>query len=226
MIRAPQKLLAIALFSATASVSAAGFEQDNLSVGAQIGMLGYGLNAEYQFTDQFSGRAEVNTYSRTLNKTESDVDYKFKAKLNTFGLLANYQPFNNGFHVTGGIYHNGNKLTGSGQYIGTQNLVIGDVSYAGTELASVDTKIDFNSIAPYLGAGYKANFGAISVGFDVGVLFQGTPDVSLTVVPTATLVGSVAALQTEVDKEIAELKDDLKDFKYLPVVKVTFSYEF
>lgn len=229
MITASRKLLSIAIFLAASSASAAGFKQDNLSVGAQVGMLGYGLSAEYQFTEQISGRAEFNNYSKTLNKNESDIDYKFKAKLNTFGLLANYQPFNNGFHLTSGVYHNANKLAGSGQYSGSDSLVIGDTTYSGTQLASVDTKVDFNSISSYLGAGYKTNFGVVSVGFDLGVLFQGAPDVSLNVVPSAALLaipGAVARLQTEVNKEIVELEDDLKDFKYLPVAKLTVSYEF
>lgn len=54
-------------------------------------------------------------------------------------------------------------------------------------------------------------------------MFQGTPKVSLN--PTGTIT-SDPTFQQNLNDEVAKLTDDIKDFRYYPIVSLGLAYKF
>jgi hypothetical protein len=106
--------------------------------------------------------------------------------------------------------------------------VINGQSYPSSQIGSLNGKIDFPSVAPYLGIGFgaapKAGRG-MSFSFDLGMLYQREPNVALTVVCGPT-VPDCNQLQRDVAAEQVSLQNDLKDFKFYPVVSFGIGYRF
>ena len=68
--------------------------------------------------------------------------------------------------------------------------------------------------------GDKDNWGFC---FDLGLVYSGSPEASLNVVPTA---GMTAALAADVKKEEADLQESLDDFELWPVMSAGLVYQF
>jgi hypothetical protein len=115
--------------------------------------------------------------------------------------------------------YNGNKV---GLSTPTTNLTINNNPYT----ASLDGQVDFKKYVPYAGIGYGRPVGrGLSLTFDLGVVFQGTP--------TATLNGTcspapacTATFQSDLKAQEASLNDAIKNFRYYPVVALGLAYTF
>ena len=114
----------------TASLSVSAVENTStsvgdLSIGVHAGLMGPGLNLGYKIDNQWDLKAEFNKYDYNHTGTESDIKYDFDMKLQSVGVLVNYRPFESGFRLTGGVFHNGNELSGNATYAGGDTLNIG-----------------------------------------------------------------------------------------------------
>lgn len=222
--------LAVALALGSTMVSAESSQpayQDRLTVGVQAGTLGLGIQVGYALTDRWSVKGVYNHYDYDYTSVENDIDYRFDLGLRNAGLLASYKPFDNGFRVTGGIYHNGNEVDGRARYSGSDTLTIGNTVYSGTDIDRLDADISFNKIAPYLGVGYTKQISRVELNADLGVLYQGSAKVGLRATPNASLdAAQREQLRQEVERERRDLQNDLDDFKYYPVATVGVSYRF
>jgi hypothetical protein len=90
--------------------------------------------------------------------------------------------------------------------------------------------VDFGGTAPFLGLGYNNTFrtaGRIGFKAVLGVAFGEDPTVDLQRTGGEPLP---AAIRTQFDQELrneeAELQEDAKDLKTLPVVQVGLTYRF
>jgi hypothetical protein len=140
-------------------------------------------------------------------------------------LLLDLHPFNGGFRVTSGIFINNNEVTGSAQPSGS-TIDIGGSTYNVSDIGTLDAKIDFRTIAPYLGIGWGNAVGKnsrLTISIDAGVMFQGTPNVSL---HPSKDTSAIPGFNESLDKETADLKDDVKDLRYYPVVSLGLAYKF
>ena len=63
----------------------------------------------------------------------------------------------------------------------TQDVTIGDETFAAADVGTLEGDATYRTFAPYLGLGYGATLlkGALTVGFDLGVMYQGAADVEL-----------------------------------------------
>jgi hypothetical protein len=67
----------------------------------------------------------------------------------------------------------------------------------------------------------------LTFSFDLGVLYQGEPNVGLTAVcGPAVLPAQCTQLQNDVAAEQASLQEDLSDYKFYPVVSFGIGYRF
>ena len=193
----------------------------------KAGTLGAGLDVSKGISEKLAVRLQANALNYDHDTTKSDVDYKGELELRSAGVLLDWHPFSGVFRVSGGAYWNGNKATVAGQPTGG-TYVINGVTYASGDIGSLNGKIDFPSVAPYLGIGFgsapKAGHG-MTFSFDLGVLYQRKPNVALTVVCGPT-VPSCTNLQNDVAAEQVSLQDDLKDFKFYPVASFGIGYRF
>ncbi|RXK87974.1 hypothetical protein EST62_05540 [Chlorobaculum sp. 24CR] len=215
-------LLAIGMSAPSAAFAGAG----DIALGVKGGTTGIGGEVTVGVIDKLNFRTGYNFFNYDGNATESGIDYDYKLKLRTLPLLLDLHPFSSGFRVTSGIFINNNEVTGTATAQGSYD--IGGTTYNAADIGSLDAKIDFRKTAPYLGIGWGNAVGKnsrLTIAFDAGVMFQGTPKVSLT--PRDVQAGvDTALLQKNIDKEIADVKDDIDNLKYYPIISLGLAYKF
>lgn len=189
------------------------------AVTAKLGTLGLGVEGTFGLTEQFNARLGLNKFDFDRTETIDDIEYELDLEWQSVSLLADWHPFGNSFRFTAGLMSNGNELSGSSS---SDSLTIGNTTYPGVGL---DAKLDFDSTAPYLGVGWGNALSADKGwGFnvDVGVMFQGSGDVTLT--PTGA--GASLVDPADIAAEEQDFEDDIKDYKYYPVFSFGVSYKF
>ena len=195
----------------------------------KAGTLGAGLDVSKGISETLALRLQANAYSYDEDITESDVEYSADLDLRSAGVLLDWHLFSGAFRVSAGAYWNGNETTVTGKPTGA-SYVINGTTYTSAQIGSLNGQIDFPSVAPYLGIGFgsapKAGRG-MSFSFDLGVLYQREPNVGLTAVCGVGLpAGTCTQLQNDVAAEQVSLQDELKDFKFYPVVSFGLGYRF
>lgn len=201
------------------------------TVVGKVGTLGGGLEYVYPFNTKLALGVGINGLSYDDSIEESDIDYDATLDMQTFSLIGDYHPFANGFRMSAGIMQNGNEFSLIGTPTGSETVTIGDSSreYTADEIGSLESLIGFKSTAPYLGIGWgKAPASGKGWGFDadLGVLFQGSPEVSLTATCGDLSEADCDTLQEEVENEEESLRSDSDDLEYFPVISIGASYTF
>jgi len=192
------------------------------SVGVRAGTLGLGIEVSYPISQRFGVRINADSYkfSRTLN--QDGIDYDAKATLKTASLLADWYPFANNFRISAGPVYNGNKVA-----LSTPNTTVNIGDNSTQYQASLDGEVTFKKYVPYAGIGYGRPIGTgLSLTFDLGVVFQGTPTATLTGTCTSTPPSACNTFQSDLKAQEASLNDAIKDFRYYPVVALGLAYTF
>lgn len=200
-------------------------DQGDVSLALKGGTLGIGGEAGIALTDDFVLRGGVNYLKFNFDSTISDIDYTMEPEFKNGSLLLDWHPFSGAFRLTGGLYVNGNEINVDGTY--RRDLLPAEFQqYAG--LVRVRGTVDFNSIAPYAGLGWNSNHGQKGWGFafDVGVLFQGSPNVSDLHVEAPLDINGYPEVVRFLDEQKKAIEDDLDPFQYYPVASLTLSYNF
>lgn len=178
-------------------------------VGARIGTTGVGGDVAWSIAPTLSARLGYSALSWSKDVSTDTVRYDGKLKLSNLSGLLDFHPLGP-FRLTGGLVANDNKYDLRAERPGG--------SLEGTVKAGRRT-------APYLGIGY-GNVAGLGVNFyaDLGLIFQGSPKATL----TANCAPSTActALQNEAAAEQARLEDELKRFKYYPVLNIGITIGF
>ncbi|TWB46091.1 hypothetical protein [Nitrospirillum pindoramense] len=194
-----------------------------LSAGPVVSTLGLGAEVGARFDDHFGLRLNANGFAFTANHTVRDVRYDGDATLESFGLLADLHPFGGGWRVTAGARLNLNAIDLKGTPQNATYTIHG-MTYTASDVGSLNGKIGFNRFAPYVGVGYE---GAVAnhwrFGVDLGAMYHGTPRVSL---DASGPVTTTPDFQSRLDAERQELRDDVKDYSWYPVLSLTMKYAF
>ena len=195
-----------------------------LAVGAKGGTLGGGLEGTVKVHDQFNTRIGVSGFNFDYDGTEDDVEYDFELKFFTVSAIVDWFPFSNNFRLSTGFMFNGNEITASAK--GAADYTLGDVTYTSGQVGTLNGSIDFNELAPYLGIGYGNPFGSDGnwmLTLDLGVLFQGSPDVNLS---ADGLLANDSTFLSDLQREEDNLEDDISAFKFYPVIALGVTYKF
>ncbi|GJD18754.1 hypothetical protein RIVM261_037100 [Rivularia sp. IAM M-261] len=198
----------------------------------EIGTLGVGASVTKSLTPNLNARVGVNAASISVGgyqKRRNEVTYDANLDLLNVSTLVDYHPFqNSGFRVSGGLVFNDNKVEGRGRIRDKVEFEYNNNRYTTKDISSVKGKVSFpNNIAPYLGIGWgnavkPGNRWGFSA--NLGVIFAGAPQVSL----DADIVNE--SLREQINRDLRveerELEDDIKGFKFYPVVSVGVSYQF
>jgi len=200
------------------------------AVGLKVGTLGLGLDLSHSLTDKLNIRLNINGASYSDSSTEEGIDYDYDVDLLTAGLLLDYYPMGNEFRVSAGAYYNANEFALNAQ-ANNGTYTIGGNTYDARGVALNGT-IDFDEFAPYIGIGWGNSTKQAGWGFsvDVGVMYQGEPNVDLTSTCDPTQVaggtGTCATITADVNTEEADLINELSDYKIYPVVSFGVTYTF
>ncbi|MEI7707242.1 MAG: hypothetical protein WCI90_03155 [Chlorobium sp.] len=200
----------------------------DIAIGAKASTLGFGGEVTVGLTPNFNARAGYNGYNYSGSTSQNQINYDYKLSLGSYPVLLDWYPFeHSGFRLSPGVIFNNNKVTATGTTTVVGTYTIGGTTYSTATIGSLTGGIDFNKTVPYLGLGWGNAVGknsGLSFVFDLGVMFQGTPNVSLAA--TNPVIQADPTFQTNLNKEIADLKDKTDKFKYYPVVSIGLAYAF
>jgi hypothetical protein len=211
----------------------AGPARAELGVAATAGTLGVGAEVTFGGSGQVQGRLGVHGYDYSDRREASDIEYDADANLRTVTGFLDWHPGGRGFRLTGGLVYNGTDVTGRSLPPASGSYDIGGVPVPVSILGTLDADVEWKSIVPYAGLGWGRAPGSGSgfgVTLDVGVLFQGEGDVTLTPrIPAGSPLNDPLArqaFQILLDREERDLQEDVDDYDLYPVVSLGVSYRF
>jgi hypothetical protein len=237
MPRAPRRplrrarLAAAAFLAFGAGIAGAARAQTSLSLTA--GSLGGGIELTQSFLPILDGRLGLHAGSLSQTRKIADVTYDATAKARTGTALLDLHPLAGGFRLTGGLVYNDSRIEGTSLPPPGGVFVIGDVPVPASQLGHLEGRVEFQKVDPYLGLGWGgplAARGRLAFSFDLGVFYQGSPRVTLTPVlaPGSPLNDPTARqlLALAVAEEERRAEEELKSYKYYPVLSVGLAYRF
>jgi len=210
--------------------------------GVHGGTLGLGATAAYRFAERFALRGTYNRFDFDFDKTKSGNEYDGDLGLESYGLMLDFHPFNNGFRLTAGAYVNDNALAATAE---ASALDVGGNTYSG----ALNANLGFKDFAPYFGIGWSGGFGKSGLGLtlDAGALVQGAGrlsadgrlaaaglvqcNVSVSRQGMVTIASGCpevvsSMLASDLEAEHEDLRDSLDDYKLYPVVVLGLIYRF
>lgn len=220
-----------------------GYGQDSgtFGIGVKVSTLGAGAEAAVRVTHHTNVRAGFNAieYSRGFNK--DGVAYKGQLNFKTFEAHYDIFPFAGGFHISPGVLvYAVDPITGTGSVPPGQSFSLGGVSYISDPANPVtgNGKITFNRASPSVTVGFgnlvsRKEGHHISVPFEAGIVFQGSPKASLALTgsacdPTLLFCQSVSnpTIQSNVVAEQNKVNNSMSFFKVYPIISVGIGYKF
>jgi len=204
------------------STGVAQAEDSNFGIGIKAGTLGIGLEARWDALPIVDFRLGANSYELDADDSYSGIDYEGTLDLETYYLTANFNFPLSPFRITAGVFSNGNELNMTSAVAG--NFMIGGDPYTAAQVGTLTTNTSFESTAPYVGIGLDFElFGKAGLNFDLGMLWQDEPLVTL---EANGLLANDPFFQASLAAEQQDLTDDLSDFKAYPVISLAFVYNF
>lgn len=217
------------LFSLVAMAVIAGFAksaaaQGGLAIGAKVGTLGPGVELSGYLVENLNIRGGFNYLPYSYEFEDGGINYDADLTMQSGLILLDWHMFGNNFRLSAGLTINDNMLEGTGTT--TEPEEIGDNLYTPAELGTIKGKATFDQLAPYVGIGYGnavADDVSLSFIFDLGVIFQGTPDIELTADGT---MANDPQLQADLKEQEKEFQDEADVFKIYPVLSFGIAYYF
>ena len=221
----------VGFFAALLTAGAASAtDMGDMGVSAEVGTTGAGAHFSVPLQQNLNARFGFGYLTYTHDGSTTDMDYRFKLKLQTIDALLDYYPItNSGFRITGGVVLNGNKVTANAKPNSSGTYTINGNTYSASDAGDIDGKIDFRNVAPYVGIGWG---NAVSTnegwGFtsDIGVIYQGSAKSSLTNSGCTAGAAVCDQLASDLRVENDNLNDKGDDLKLYPVVRVGVNYRF
>jgi opacity protein-like surface antigen len=195
-----------------------------VAVTAQAGTLGAGgslyLALPYHADVRFGG----NYFSLSHALNSGGVHYDGTVRLQSFTLLADWHPFHGVFRLTGGVAYNDNRFSLTATPAAGKGYTIHGHPYTVKQVGSLTGVVTFNRANPYFGIGLGNPFrgGHWTFGLDLGMLYQGTPKVSLNA--TGAIAGS--NLAKDVLAAADQVRSDVHKYKWYPVAMFSVGYRF
>jgi len=192
------------------------------SVKLNLGSQGIGGEFTYGVAKKVALRLGVNVIPVSVNDAFEFADFnstsKVSAKFTNIHLLADYTPFKSApaFRLVGGVAYFA-RAKGSMYVQPKDNYTYGDIVLNEEQMGYLNMDIDWKGIAPYAGIGLfrvmpKRRF---NVNLDLGTYYLKQPDIKI--VGTGILKGN--------NSQEGQLEENVKDYRWLPVIQLNFSYK-
>ena len=198
------------------------------AAGVSVSTLGWGVELAATLGSRFGLRLGAHQGSVDRDFTEDGVDYEGDLELESASLLLDWHPTGGAFRLSGGAIVNRNEIVARAS-ADDLLLEIGDVVIPASQVASLRGTASFDSHSPYLGIGASTHFGrerGWGFLFDLGVVFQGSPEVDL----EGSLIPELATLeplfQTQLRIEEENLEREIDEYDLYPVISLGVSFSF
>lgn len=199
-------------------------QANGIGIGAKAGTLGAGVEASVSLVPSLNLRLGANGFTYDFSDTLDEIRYDAELELDTQSLILDWHPLGGSFRVSAGLVRNGNEASLSG--VATTGATIGDTFYSPADIGQISGAVTFDSTASYLGIGWGNAVGKnkrFGFSVDLGVLFQNSPDVTLS---TNGLLANDPGFQADLRQEEANIEADVEDFEAYPVISFGFSFRF
>jgi len=185
----------------------------------KLSTLGVGLDGTTNLAKNLNVRLGGHFIPLTYNgggSVNDEYRYSAKANLLSFSAIVDYFPGGSIFKVSGGLLLNLNTVDVT--MIPNQTYYVNGKKYNSDNLGDVLTTTDFNKVAPYLGIGLCNPLSYKKFGFtmDIGGIYQSNPKITM----TATKLMTPTATQSAI------VEDNVKWFKFYPVLTLGLTYKF
>jgi hypothetical protein len=211
------------------SVSVAAQDAPKVGLGLKLGTTGVGLELSHGFGEKvvLRGGYSVLTIDETIDDT--DVTYDAELKKDNLSLLLDWHPWAGAFRLTGGVHsHSDNSLEIIAQPATGGVYTINGTTYTANNIDTLEGVIGLEKTTPYLGIGW--GHAAKAKGFtfllDVGLQFQDSPDVKLSVNTCGLSAAVCAQLNRDIQAEVVQLEQDIEDYEFWPVVNLSLHFRF
>lgn len=189
----------------------------------KIGTTGISPEVSYHYKEKINFRGIVSFYSYHRNDIitfdqgtdieKGKAQYDVKLKVGNVGALVDYYPFKKLLAINAGVFYNLTAVDLG--VLPKSNIKFNDRIFTPEETGTLDLKMTYNKIAPYLGLSLgNPNNGKFRVLFDLGVLYTGSPKIEMqgtgSIEPTAA--------------QAPQLQANLKPIYLYPVMKFGLSY--
>ena len=197
----------------------------DIGASLKFGSPGFGGDMTVDISEKLNLRTGLNYFSLTIRPEEERADSEnitAELRLLTIPLLVDWHPYPGNFRLSAGLAWNGNKISASAKP--GEELDFNDRAYLVDDFYG---KISFNRISPYLGFGYGnavAGESRWTLALDIGVFYHGAPQVAAHA--TAAHPALQPAMDRDLAKEVADLEDDLRPYRFYPVLTLGLSYRF
>lgn len=201
---------------------------EGLGIDAKIGTMGVGAELSVALMPHTRLRGGINYLVWEFDSTIDDVNYDFDTEFNSLSLLFDVHPFGGSFFLSGGVYFNNNSVGVTGS-IAPESL---PPEYQFLDFLADDVNIsgdvEFLPVAPYLGLGWRTNSNDYGwgLGVELGVLYQGAPDVTNMRVNAPVDVNGIDEVQQFLAEQEKAIEDELSWFEFYPVAAVMLTYHF
>ncbi len=204
------------------------------ALAGKAGTLGVGVELTAGISRQVNARFGLNGFTYSERREASDIEYDAEANLQTATALLDFHPGGRGFRLTGGLVYNNTEIEGESIEPASGFYEIGRFQVPVELVGSLDATVDFDPVVPYAGLGWGnavGGDGGWSFAFDLGVIFQGEADATLTpVIPADSPINTIPGLRELLDVELAreerELEEEAADYDLYPVLSIGVSYKF
>ncbi len=218
----PNSILLLSLSSLLALGSGCA-ETGGVAIGGKAGTLGYGGELTAKIRSDLNARVGINTLDLDFDGDIADIDYDLDLGLDSFTALVDWFAFNGPLRITGGVIFMNNDLDLRASGSAGELEGIGDGTYDWAGVGTLSGRVSIDNAAPYIGIGWgnildkSKRWGFYS---DFGIAFTDSPDVKLS--SSATVPG----LPADLLRERRDIEDDLRSFKYYPVLSAGFFIRF
>jgi len=194
-------------------------DSGRFAVSGKTSTLGLGGEFTTAVTSNINARIGINALDLDFERELDDIEYDIGLDFSSFSALLDWHIFDSPFRISGGVLSMNHKLDLSASATGEQE--IGGFTYDWSEIGTLSGSVEIDNVAPYVGIGWGNPLtGDKRWGFtcDFGVAFAGSPDVAL------SATGMVAS--ADLERERRDIEDELEDFKFYPVISISFFYRF
>lgn len=196
---------------------------ENHAIAAKAGFLGLGIEYTYTIDDRMAVRGGINGSEYGFDAVESGIAYDFDIVWDSISAAFDFHPTRGPFRLTAGLLSNDNGLDARSRLAGSVN--VGGTIYTPAEVGTLRAAVGFDSTAPFVGVGWdwSRKTRKVGVSFDLGILSQGSPRVTLTA--DGSLLGD-PAFAADLEAERLELEAAIDDFDLVPYATIGLVVKF
>lgn len=220
-----QKWTTLACLASVIALPAFSQNDSRIAISGGVGTTGGTLEAQVKLNDFFTLSGGANAFKFDVDESVEDIDYTGEFDFSGANAFVQLHPFRSSFMLIGGVYAGTKEISLEARP--TTDVEIGDDIFTPEEVGSLTGGLGFADAAPFAGIGFDNTFTKPrGFGFRLyaGAAFLGDSEVTLE--STGGTLSNDPTLTAELEREKANVEDEIDAFGVYPVVQAAITYRF